>query len=228
MASDFSLPVEKIVGDYLRRLRTHLKGFPEKDQDELAQEVYSHIYESYANDPAADEIDRILSVLGRLGEPEAVVADRIAASMVGMGRKKKLPLYILAGVLVGLFGVPLGIGGFVLVFGLAIAVAGLVSIYYVTAAIFTVVGAFGVLVTVLKWIFPGDMYRFGFEIGLSPNFESLPVRLIIAFLMTGLGLLMFWAGRYLTRGLKFIVNLVPRKIRSYRDRRRLKMTGLLP
>jgi len=228
MTNDFNPAVGKIVDDYLRRLRGHLKGFPNKDQDELVREVYSHIYESFTQDSAHDEIDRVLAVLSRLGEPEAVVADSVAASMVGMGKRKRLPLYILGGLLMGLFGLPLGAGGAVLFLGLAIGILAFILIYYVTATALTVSGALGVLVTFLKWIAPDFALQFGVEFGLHPDFESLPVRLVLAFLITGLGLGMFWGGRYLMKGLKFIVGLVPRKIKTIWDRRRLKKAGLMP
>ena len=40
--------VEKIVEDYLRRLRLQLHKLPEGDVDEMVKEIHSHIHESYS------------------------------------------------------------------------------------------------------------------------------------------------------------------------------------
>ena len=112
--NNFSEPVEKIVNNYLKRLKKHLKGLPDKDKEELLKEVHSHIYESFINDPAENEIERIFIVLDKLGEPAEVVSSRMPAAIVTMGKKKKLPLYILSGILIALFGIPLGLTGKVL------------------------------------------------------------------------------------------------------------------
>lgn len=227
MNNDFSPAVGKIVEDYLRRLRGHLQGLPEKDQNELTREVYSHIFESFGQeDGSRDEIDRILAVLARLGEPETVVAESVGASMVGMGKRRKLPLYILGGLLIGLFGLPLGAGGAVVFLGMVLGLLTLVLIYYTTAAALTIGGALGVLVTFMKWISPDFAVHLGVQWGLAPDFESLPARLLLSFLMTGLGLALFWGGRYLMKGLKFIIGLVPRTIGSALNRRRMKKAGL--
>ena len=120
MTHDFSAQVRTIVDNYLDRVRGHLKGLPEADRKELVREIYSHIYESYAQDGTDDDIQRILTVLDRLGEPSEVVASRLSGSMKRIGRKRNLPFYILAGIFIGLFGLPLGAGGLALLIGLGI------------------------------------------------------------------------------------------------------------
>ena len=97
MGNNFSDSVGKIVNNYLDRIKPHLKGLEDADQEELVKEVYSHIYESFINDPTENEIDRIFNVLNKLGEPAEVVSSRISTSMVSMGKKKKLPLKSLEG-----------------------------------------------------------------------------------------------------------------------------------
>src|SRR4030066_2089040 len=97
MANGFSGPVVQIVDNYLGRLRKGLRGFPAKDQEELVKEIHSHIYESFRNDPTENEVDRILKVLDKLGEPATVISARMPEAMVTMGKKKKPPLFIPAG-----------------------------------------------------------------------------------------------------------------------------------
>ena len=69
MTNELNEQVRKIVENYLGRLRRHLKGLPEGDSEELVREIYSHIYDSYSENATEDEVERILDVLDRLGEP---------------------------------------------------------------------------------------------------------------------------------------------------------------
>ena len=163
MANNFSPSVEKIVNDYLKRLKLHLKRFPEKDKEELIKEVYSHIYESFISDPTEDEIDRILNVLNKLGEPSEAVSSRMSTAMVSMGKRRKLPLYSLAGVTIALFGVPLGIGGFAFLLGVLITVAALIFSYYITAFSFVIAGWVGLIAAIIKIVDPSFLERYEIE-----------------------------------------------------------------
>ena len=48
--NNYPANVEKIVDDYVERLKQNLKGLPETDRQEFVKEMQSHIYESYIND----------------------------------------------------------------------------------------------------------------------------------------------------------------------------------
>ncbi len=87
------------------------------------REIYSHIYESYTRESSGDEVERIFVVLDRLGESSEVVALRVSGAMKKMGKKRNLPLYILANFLIGTLGIPLGMGGLALLLGIAITLA---------------------------------------------------------------------------------------------------------
>ena len=126
MPNEFSETVDKIVENYLSRFNLRLKSFPEQDRDELVKEIHSHIYESFKNDPTENEVERIFNVLDKLGEPDDVIASRMPDAMVIMGKKKKRPLYILAGVFIALFGLPLGLGGVAVLFGFVITLLALI------------------------------------------------------------------------------------------------------
>ena len=154
MTNDFGEQVGKIVANYMTRLKNQLKGFPEKDKDELVKEIHSHIYESYKSDSTEDEIERILNVLEKLGEPSEVASTRMSESMVDMGKKKNLPMYILAGVLIGLFGIPLGAGGVALIVGLLVTVGALIFSYYATAITMVVAGWIGFIASLLQLLNP--------------------------------------------------------------------------
>ena len=131
---------EKIVADYLEKLRGQLKGMSEKDQQEILAEIRSHIYESFSGDGEGDEVDRALRALKRLGEPADVVASRVATSVTQLGRQKKSLLYILAGLLIVFFAAPLGMGGLGVLIGLLAALAALLVTYFATAVVFVISG----------------------------------------------------------------------------------------
>jgi len=225
MTNNFSPSVEKIVNDYLKRLKLHLKGFPEKDKEELVKEVYSHIYESFVSDPTEDEIDRILSVLNKLGEPTEVVSSRMSTAMVSMGKKRKLPLYILAGVTIALFGVPLGIGGFAFLFGILITIGALIFAYYITAFSLVLSGWLGLIASIIKIADPGILDRYGVEtmtFFADPTLSGI-VGIIVSIICAALGFFMFWLGKYMMQGIRFLFSLPFEKVKEARERRRLKM-----
>jgi len=147
-------PVEKIIQNYLNRLKRHLKGLPENEQEELLKEVHSHIYESYISDPNENEVERIFDVLDRLGEPAEVASSRMSNAIVTMGKKKKLPFLILSGLLIGLIGVPLGIGGAGILFGLLSTVLVLILSFYILAFSLLFTGWIGVIVSIVRLINP--------------------------------------------------------------------------
>jgi uncharacterized membrane protein len=223
MSENFSGPVKKIVQNYLNRLASLLKGLPAKDQQELTKEVQSHIFESYSNDSTENEVDRILHVLDKLGEPGEVAADHVSTSLVEKGKKKKIPLYILAGILIGFIGVPLGLTGvsFLLTFILTIAL--MIILYYITAAALTAAGSLGVLLTLLKIIAPEFVVKLSQRWNLTGlDMDFLWERLILSFVLAVVGLIMLWLGKYLARGIRFLFVFTQRKITDFRKTRLLK------
>lgn len=225
MANNFSPSIEKIVDDYLKRLKSHLKGFPEKDKEELVKEVYSHIYESFVSDPTENEIERILNVLSKLGEPSEVVSSRMSTAMVSMGKKRRLPLYILAGVTIALFGVPLGIGGFAFLFGILITVGALIFTYYIAAFSLVVGGWVGVIASIIKIVDPGLLDQYNIEtmtFFADPTLSGI-VGIIVSIVCAAFGFFMFWMGKYMMRGIVFLFNIPVEKVKEARERRRLRV-----
>ena len=221
MANNFSETAQKIVNNYLDRLKSHLKGLPDKDREELVKEVYSHIYESYVQDPSKDEVERIFNVLNRLGEPQEVVASRVATSMVSMGKKRKLPFYILAGVLIGLFGLPLGAGIFSLFLGLAVTLFALVICYYAMAVSFVLGGWVTMIVSIIRLFYQDFLldYVSGLEQFFDyPTGEILTIASSLVLL--AIGILMLWASKHILQGFKFLILLPFEKIKEARERRK--------
>ncbi len=220
--------VQKIVNDYLGRVKDHLKGMPEKDREESVREIESHIYESYVNDTAPDEVDRILNVLGKLGEPSKVFADKIPGTVVKMGKSRNLPLYILAGVLIGLFGLPIGVGGIGLLFGLAGGVLALIFAYFVTAGSFIIAGLAGMVVSIIRIVDPAYLDQIveftGVEVThmlyfSSPVAEGI-IGLFASMMLGAVGVLLLIFGRYIFRGIGFLFNMIVEKIKDFRRKRK--------
>lgn len=222
MPNEFSDTVGKIVKNYLDRLNLRLKSFPAQDREELVKEIHSHIYESFTSDQTENEVERIFNVLDKLGEPDDVISTRMPDVMVSLGKKKKHPLYILAGIFIALFGLPLGLGGVAVLFGLIICLLSLIFCYYVIAFSLVIAGWVGAVVSVIRIINPYF---------LEPYIELTPVvsdptlngifTLFICLITAAMGILLFWFGRYIMRGFKYLIGLPFEKIKDIKRKRRM-------
>jgi uncharacterized membrane protein len=231
MNNHFPPAAEKIVADYLEKMKTHLKGMNENDQNDILAEIRSHIYESYNSEGEGDDIDRILRALKRLGEPSEVAANRVGESVSRLGRQKKSLLYIISGFLIIFFAAPLGIGGLGLIVGLLAALVGLMISYFATAVILVVSGficaLFGLITIISPDIFL-EINRWAgeaiFQFGPFQNHPQIAgvITLIIAMMLAALGLLMLWSGKHIWRGFRYVINLMLDKIRKIFSRGRKK------
>jgi uncharacterized membrane protein len=217
MANGFSGPVAQIVDNYLERLKKGLKGIPAKDQEELAKEINSHIYESFRSDPTPDEVARILKVLDKLGEPAAVISARMPEAMVTLGKKKKLPFLILAGVLIAFFGVPLGISGLGAAVSLIIGVLGLVLAFYILAFSLILTGWLSAVIMIVRLFSPGflDPWMDIYPLVPDPTFNTI-IYIAGALLIAALGFGMLWLGSRMMRGIRFVFRLLFEKIKNWR------------
>jgi uncharacterized membrane protein len=217
---DYPEVVAKIANDYLERVRLQLRTVPASERDEFLREIGSHLYEAYQNTPGEDDVARILAVMRNFGEPAEVVADRLPGAMVRSGTKRNLPLYVVSGILIALFGVPLGFGGVGVLMGLLAALAGVLVAYFATAGSFLLVGSISTLLGVTRILFPHVWDRL-ISIGVIQisgpcaefldHFPPADQGLFIlflggVFLASGLGML--WLGKHLLRGLRFLFSLV--------------------
>lgn len=220
MTNGFSGPVAQIVDNYLGRLRKGLKGFPTQDQEELVKEIHSHIYESFRNDPTSDEVERILKVLEKLGEPSVVISTRMPSAMVTLGKKKKLPFYILAGVLIALFGVPLASGGLSLALGIIITVLALIMTFYIGAFSLILAGWLSALVMAIRIFSPGFLDPWVNVYPIVPNTTLNTILYIVgSLLIAAMGLGLLWLGTRMMRGVRFVFRLLLDKIKKISEAR---------
>ena len=212
--------VVKIAIDYMDRLKSQLSLVPFREREDFLREIQSHIYEAYQQAAGEDEVAKILTVLRNLGESAEVVADRLPGSMVRSGSKRNLPFYVLGGILIAMFGIPLGFGGVGVLAGLLLAVSGIVVAFYAVAGSVILVGALcmslGLVQTFLpqlweKMIAAGILQMSGpaadFLDQLPTGEQGLILRLIASVIVAA-GLGMLWLGRYLLRGLRFLYSLI--------------------
>lgn len=220
MANGFSGPVAQIVDNYLDRLKKGLRGIPAKDQDDLVKEIHSHIYESFRGDHTPDEVARILKVLDKLGEPAEVISTRMPEVMITLGKKKKLPFLILAGVLIAFFGVPLGLGGLGTAVGLIISVLGLVLAFYVVAFSLILTGWLTAAALIIRLFSPGflDPWMDIYPLVSDPTF-NIVIYILGALLISALGFGMLWLGSRMLRGIRFVFRFLIGKIKNWRARR---------
>jgi uncharacterized membrane protein len=217
--NEYPSVVAKIASDYLDRVKSQLRLVPALEQEEFLLELQSHIYEAYQQTPGEDDVARILVVLRNLGEPAEVVSDRLPARMVRAGTKRNLPLYVVSGILIALFGIPLGFGGMGVLIGLAAALLGVVVAFYAIAGSILLVGGLFMLLGLTRILFPPvfDMLisRGFLQLGpLAEFFDQLTVAdqglvmILIAGVFIAAGLGMVWLGKHLVRGLRFLSSLV--------------------
>jgi uncharacterized membrane protein len=227
--------VAKIARDYLDRLHSQLRLVPIREQTEFLAEIESHIYEAYQQRPEEDEVARILAVLRNLGEPAEVVADRLPGAMARSGAKRSVPLYILGAVFIALFGIPLGFGGLGVLIGILGALAGMLIAFYATAGSLVLAGGIVTLVGLTRLLSPQffdklvivgaiqfDPATADFLDHFSRSEQGLMITLCGS-LILALGLGMFWAGRYMFRGLRFLFALCFDRLRPLAKSLRSKL-----
>jgi uncharacterized membrane protein len=220
MANGFSGPVAQIVDNYLERLKKGLRGLSAKDQDELVKEINSHIYESFRSDPTPDEVASILKVLDKLGEPAEVISARMPEAMVTLGKKRKLPILILTGVLIAFFGVPLGISGLGAAVGFGIGVLGFILAFYILAFSMILTGWLAAVVLIIRLIVPGflDPWMNIYPLVPDPTL-NLVIFIFVALLIAALGFGLLWLGSRMMRGFRFVFRLLFAKIKNWRKRK---------
>jgi len=219
MANGFSGPVAQIVDNYLERLKKGLKGIPAKDQEELVKEINSHIYESFRADPTPDEVARILRVLDKLGEPAAVIAARMPEAMVTLGKKRKLPFLILAGLLIAFFGVPIGLGGLSAAVGLIIGVLALIVSFYIVAFSLILTGWLSAVILIVRIFSPGflDPWIDIYPLVSDPTFNTI-IYIVGALLIAALGFGLLWLGSRMMRGIRFVFRFLFDKVKNWRKK----------
>ena len=227
--------VAKIANDYLERVKSQLQLVPVRERIEFLREIESHIYEAYQQTPGEDDVARILVVLRNLGEPAEVVSDRLPRTMVRAGTKRNVPLFVVGGILIALFGIPLGFGGLGVLVGILAALAGMLVAYYAVAGSVLLTGALCMLLGLTRVLAPNmfdklvasGFVRFDGAVGefldqFTASEQGLFMILFACLLGAG-GFGMLRLGKHLLRGLRFLFSLLFDKMRRFAQRLRRKL-----
>lgn len=227
--------VSTVVEDYIQRMRLRLNSVPSREREDFVREIQSHIYEAYQQEPGDDLVVRILTVLRKLGEPAEVVADRLPNAIVRSGSRRRSPLHIAGAILLGVFGVPLGFAGVAVMLGVFGALAGVVIAYYAAASSVILAGAIFALMGLIRsyqpelWNLlvshgvirldgpPGEIFD-----ALSPASQGTAL-ILLACIFVAFGVTMFWLGRFLIRGMRFLMRLGFDQIRHVTGKARQKI-----
>lgn len=90
---------QRIYTDYLNRSKRVLRLLSKEDQEDALMELNSYIYEYMQNHQAEDETTALLNILERLGSPETILKEVVAAKKIDQAVKT----YNLKHLLVALF-----------------------------------------------------------------------------------------------------------------------------
>ena len=223
---DYPEAVAKIANDYLERVKSQLRLVPAREQDEFLKEIQSHIYEAYQQAAGEDDVAKILAVLRKLGEPSEVVSDRLPGAMVRSGTKRYLPLHLLSGILIGVFGIPLGVGCVAVLMGSLVTLAAIVAVFYGTMGVVFLTGVLFLVLGLTRIYEPSVWDKLvtngfiHFDRPVADFLDQLPpggqglLLIVIAAVFVACGLGMLWVGRYLIRGLRFLFSLAFDRVRK--------------
>jgi len=212
--------VSKIADDYLRRLESKLVTVPAPDREEFLREIRSHLYEAYGQSQATDDVEKILDVLRKFGEPADVVADRLPETLVRSGVKRRLPLQILMGIVVAVFGVPLGFGGVAVLIGVLGGLIGVIAAFYAATAAALLAGVMALALGLIR-LYQPEIWDFLLTLGvittgapigeffdaLSPSNQGLAL-ISLGCLFVAVATLMLWTGKYLIHGMRFLFRMI--------------------
>jgi uncharacterized membrane protein len=213
--NQYTEAVQQILDDYLDRLRLGLAALPPAEREEFVREIASHIYEAYQLEPVGSEVARILAVLRKLGEPSEVVAGRLSEAVVRSGRARRAPLYVLGGILLAMFGAPLGVGGMAFLGGVLATLACAVAAYYLFTGAILFSGALLGALAMIRLVLPDIWVKLHAAgvIQVGDWFDQLRQtdQVIMlggcAALLVISGIWLLRGGRHMVRGIRFLMRL---------------------
>ncbi|KKX47194.1 HAAS signaling domain-containing protein [Sphingobacterium sp. IITKGP-BTPF85] len=85
----------RIYRDYLKRVRNTVKILNEQNQQEILLEINSHLFEGFSDNPnGRDEVEHLLDILEKLGQPEEFLKPLIANKKLEEATRTFNPLEI--------------------------------------------------------------------------------------------------------------------------------------
>jgi hypothetical protein len=85
---------KRVYDNYMNRIQKTVRSLPKIDQKEVLLEFNSHIYEGLARKNQESEIDRLLDVIDKLGDPEEVLQPLIADKKLEQATRTFNPVHL--------------------------------------------------------------------------------------------------------------------------------------
>lgn len=85
---------KRVYIDYMKRVKRATNSLSTQDQNDIYMEFNSHIYEAIQLKNEAEEIDKLLDILDKLGMPEEVLKPLVADKKLDQATKTFNPIHI--------------------------------------------------------------------------------------------------------------------------------------
>lgn len=85
---------KRVYDNYMKRIKRTVKSLSSQDQQEILMEFNSHIYEGLLHKTQSNEIDRLLDVIEKLGEPEDVLKPLVADKKLEQATRTFNPVHL--------------------------------------------------------------------------------------------------------------------------------------
>lgn len=151
-----SASAQKIYNNYINRIQKNISILSEEDRMDLLMEINSHIYEALQENGNADEVECILDITTKLGQPEDFLAPLVAEKKRIQASRSFNPRHVFQALRLNFT------NGF---------------IYVVISLLYLLLSVFGLLI-VLKIVAPSNTGMFFLDhqfkaFGFVPDFEGM-------------------------------------------------------
>jgi len=93
---------QKIYDSYIRRMRRSITVLAKSDKEDILMEFNSHIYEGLQNTNKENQVEKILKITQRLGDPEVVLMPLIAEKKIEQATRTFNPKHIFQAILLNI------------------------------------------------------------------------------------------------------------------------------
>lgn len=84
----------RVYSRYIKQVQHTVKSLPQEDRTDVLMEINSHIYEGMQRSTEGSEMDCLLDVLDKLGEPEVVLKPLVAEKALEQATKTFNPVHV--------------------------------------------------------------------------------------------------------------------------------------
>ena len=89
---------ERVYNNYLKQVKKTLKILSKNEQQDILMEINSHIYEAMQQNSNEDEINCLLDVIDKLGDPGKVLKPLVAEKKLEQATKTFNPIHVISAI----------------------------------------------------------------------------------------------------------------------------------